>query len=236
MLSLNGVASNAFGNRSISKSHDRAKCQRWGFSARPRLSQDACRCLKVLLHCKVIVIFCWLHNTQFLIKDIFSQLNTSKAINVLGYICAEVSYSNGRGFFNVVVATSIWITGLLLLLYVFRLHELINEAALTLFEVGFCAIWVILYIVAVFWMIIYGSPVAAFFAFYNAIAHGYYGYYKYAPYLDRAPVVVVMDRNNGRNVVWSQVRRKSVFARASVSCEIFVLCLKNFKKINSFEK
>lgn len=87
------------------------------------------------------------------------------------------------------------------MLYIFRLHEYINEATLTIFEVAFSGIWVILYIIAVFWMLIFGSGVAAFFAFYAAIAHGYYGYLKYTPYFDKGPVVVVVDRTNGRNVV-----------------------------------
>lgn len=123
-----------------------------------------------------------------------------KIINVLGYICAEVSHQyGGHSFYGFVSTTALWITGILLLIYVFRLNSHVPEITLTIFEVAFCAIFVLLYIIAMFWMLIYGSGAAAFFAFFAIFGYGYYGWTKYSPYFER-PVIVVMDRNTN-NVV-----------------------------------
>jgi hypothetical protein len=137
-------------------------------------------------------------NNQHINRNL--QIRFFKVINVLGLICAEVSYSSGRGFYSFVATSALWITGILLLIYIFRFNSHVPETVLTTFEIGFSAIWVLLYIIAMFWMLIFGSGAASFFAFAAIFTYGYYGWIKGSPYFERAPTVIVIDRNTN-NVV-----------------------------------
>jgi len=105
--------------------------------------------------------------------------------NVLGYICVEVSHSSGRDYYGFVASSSIWITGIILFLHTTHLSVLIQETFLTFLELCFCGFWIFLYSTAMVWTLIFGSGMAAFFAFYAILIYGSYGWLKFSPYLNR---------------------------------------------------
>lgn len=116
-----------------------------------------------------------------MIKNVLPQ----QLCNVLGYVCVEVSHSSGRDYYAFVATTSLWITGILLFLHTTHLSVLIQETFLTFLELCFCGFWIFLYSTAMVWTLIFGSGMAAFFAFYSILIYGSYGWLKFSPYLSR---------------------------------------------------
>lgn len=113
------------------------------------------------------------------------HIENFKVFNVLGIICAEASNSSGRGFYGLILTSGLWITGCLLLFHISGGSKFETESAVITFEVGFSSICILLYIIPMFWMIIFGSGAAAFFAFAAILAYGYYSWFKISLFVEK---------------------------------------------------
>jgi hypothetical protein len=102
-------------------------------------------------------------------------------LNLSGFICITASFGavTYRGNWFCFVATAgLWITGILLSLYLFRIVEKFHRIPWLKIEFVFCTIWTLLYLLAAFLAAANGSydaafAVAAFFGFAAMVAYGY---------------------------------------------------------------
>ncbi|CAG9814394.1 unnamed protein product [Phaedon cochleariae] len=107
-------------------------------------------------------------------------------INILGFICIEASgYHAGasRGtYFNTVSMTAFWFTGIILVFYLFHLIEKSYRIPWIKIELGFCAIWTCLYLIAASLAIsfyIEAYVAAGFFGFCGMVLYGIDAFLKY---------------------------------------------------------
>lgn len=106
-------------------------------------------------------------------------LNQSQVLNLLGFICIEVSRYTSLAsgtFFNVVAMIGFWFTGILLVFYIFHVIERYFRIPWIQIELIFCGIWAVLYLIASISVstVNAGSyTAAAFFGFCAMVAYGY---------------------------------------------------------------
>ncbi|VEN36519.1 unnamed protein product [Callosobruchus maculatus] len=101
------------------------------------------------------------HSTTTTVKTSSTTVETSirfdksyirTVTNLIGFICIECSgvfsYHTRGSYFNFVSMTAFWVTGILLLLYLFHVIEKLYKIPWLKIEFVFDAIWVILYLIA----------------------------------------------------------------------------------------
>ncbi|XP_064212909.1 CKLF-like MARVEL transmembrane domain-containing protein 8 isoform X1 [Tribolium castaneum] len=108
-----------------------------------------------------------------------------KVLNLLGFICIEVSafsYVSRGSFFIFVSMTAFWFTGFLLLFYLFHVIEKFYRIPWLKIEFGFDALWAALYLIAACLAATYGIEafaVAAFFGFCAMVVYAGDAYLKF---------------------------------------------------------
>lgn len=73
------------------------------------------------------------------------------AVNLIGYLCSafsEHNYGAHSEWFCFVSMSGFWFTGILLLLYVLHVVEKFQRVPWLKVELGYCALWVLLYLIA----------------------------------------------------------------------------------------
>lgn len=106
-------------------------------------------------------------------------------LSLIGFICIEISkwshHSRG-GFFNFVAMTAFWFSGLMLIFYMFHVVEKFFKIPWLKIELGFYALWTVLYLLASILAVTFNSSayiVAGFFGFLAMIVYGYDAWVKY---------------------------------------------------------
>nr|CAH7728406.1 unnamed protein product [Callosobruchus chinensis] len=106
--------------------------------------------------------------------------------NLIGFICIECSgvfsYHTRGSYFNFVSMTAFWVTGILLLLYLFHVIEKLYKIPWLKIEFVFDAIWVILYLIAASLAVSFGPEAyiaAGFFGFCAMVMYGFDAFLKF---------------------------------------------------------
>ncbi|GAB6027916.1 hypothetical protein CHUAL_002131 [Chamberlinius hualienensis] len=107
-------------------------------------------------------------------------------MDLLGFICVMVSgvyYWSGANWFSFVSMTSFWVTGVLLVFYLFHLIERLHFLPWMLLEFIYNTVWTVFYLIAAAIVASLGQieafAAAAFFGFCAMIAYGYDAFLKF---------------------------------------------------------
>lgn len=106
-------------------------------------------------------------------------------LNIVGFIsisASGLSYYSRAEYFNTVAMTGFWFTGILLAFYLFHVIEKFYKVPWLKIEMIFCAIWVILYLIASCLAVtagFEGYSVAGVFGFIAMVTYGYDAWLKY---------------------------------------------------------
>jgi len=106
-------------------------------------------------------------------------------LSLLGFICIEVSkysYHSRGGFFNFVAMTAFWFSGLMLIFYMFHVVERFFKIPWLKVELGFYALWTLLYLLASTLAVTFhptSYAIAGFFGFLAMITYGYDAWTKF---------------------------------------------------------
>ncbi|CAG0890980.1 unnamed protein product [Darwinula stevensoni] len=102
--------------------------------------------------------------------------------NIIGFICvmvSELNYVSRANWFNFVAMGGFWITGILLVFYLFHIIEKFYMINWLKIEFGYCALWSFFYMTASIAVAAGGLEAWAAAAFFGFVAMAIYGFDAY---------------------------------------------------------